>query len=188
MGDIPSVNEEMIDQQRHADEYDRADDDRVEVSVEREAITGLIVLFVRERTQGQRAAARPGEHMARLRAVERLAGVEHERAIDHHLGQSVAEALEDAHGQRAGESDVEDLLYVRLVENGREDHQEEDGEQTDLVAAKALASAGCALLSVILMYVIPFPFRAPNEVVRPWSLDRFFLPKSTPACRKSPIL
>lgn len=41
-------------------------------------------------------------------------------------------------------------------------------------------SAGCALLSVILMYVIPFPFRAPNEVVRPWSLDRFFLPKSMP--------
>ena len=96
----------------------------------------------RERTQGQRAAARPGEHMARLRAVERLAGVEHERAIDHHFGQSVAEALEDAYGQRAGESDVEDLLYVRLVENGREDHQEEDGEQTDLVAAKALDEVG----------------------------------------------
>ena len=80
--------------------------------------------------------------MARLRAVGRLAGVEHERAIDHHFGQSVAEALEDAHGQRAGESDVEDLLYVRLVENGREDHQEEDGEQTDLVAAKALDEVG----------------------------------------------
>ena len=48
------------------------------------------------------------------------------------------------------------------------------------VSILPLASAGCALLSVILMYVIPFPFRAPNEVVRPWSLDRFFLPKSTP--------
>lgn len=48
------------------------------------------------------------------------------------------------------------------------------------VSILPLASAGCALLSLILMYVIPFPFRAPNEVVRPWSLDRFFLPKSTP--------
>lgn len=41
-------------------------------------------------------------------------------------------------------------------------------------------SAGCAVLAVIVFYVIPFPFRAPNEVVRPWSLDRFFLPRSIP--------
>lgn len=41
-------------------------------------------------------------------------------------------------------------------------------------------SAGCALLAVVLIYTIPFRFRAPNEVVRPWSFDRFFLPKSMP--------
>lgn len=41
-------------------------------------------------------------------------------------------------------------------------------------------SAGSALLAILLIYTIPFRFRAPNEVVRPWSLDRFFLPKSMP--------
>ena len=41
-------------------------------------------------------------------------------------------------------------------------------------------SAGAALLAVLFIYTIPFRFRAPNEVVRPWSLDRFFLPKSMP--------
>lgn len=41
-------------------------------------------------------------------------------------------------------------------------------------------SAGFALLSVFLIYSIPFRFRAPNEVVHPWSFDRFFLPKSVP--------
>lgn len=46
--------------------------------------------------------------------------------------------------------------------------------------AVPFVSAGCAVAAVILVYAIPFPFRAPNEVVRPWSLDRFFLPKSIP--------
>lgn len=41
-------------------------------------------------------------------------------------------------------------------------------------------SIGCAALAAIFIYMIPIPFRTPNEVVTPWSLDRFFLPRSMP--------
>jgi len=39
-----------------------------------------------------------------------------------------------------------------------------------------LGSAGCALLSVIFIKLVSFPFRAPEEVVCVASLDRFILP------------
>ena len=39
-----------------------------------------------------------------------------------------------------------------------------------------LVAAGCALLTVILILLVHFPFRAPEEHVRNISLDRFFLP------------
>ena len=39
-----------------------------------------------------------------------------------------------------------------------------------------LVSGGCALLAIILILLVHFPFRAPEEHVRSVSLDRFFLP------------
>jgi hypothetical protein len=39
-----------------------------------------------------------------------------------------------------------------------------------------LASGGCALLAVILILLVHFPFRAPEDHVHTVSLDRFFLP------------
>ena len=40
-----------------------------------------------------------------------------------------------------------------------------------------LVSGGCALLAIILILLVHFPFRAPEEHVRSVSLDRFFLPQ-----------
>ncbi|MBO7128549.1 MAG: MFS transporter [Prevotella sp.] len=39
-----------------------------------------------------------------------------------------------------------------------------------------LVSGGCALLAIILILLVHFPFRAPDDHVRGVSLDRFFLP------------
>lgn len=39
-----------------------------------------------------------------------------------------------------------------------------------------LAAGGCALLAIILILLVHFPFRAPDDHVRGVSLDRFFLP------------
>ena len=39
-----------------------------------------------------------------------------------------------------------------------------------------LAAGGCALLAIILISLVHFPFRAPDDHVRGVSLDRFFLP------------
>ena len=40
-----------------------------------------------------------------------------------------------------------------------------------------LVAGGCALLAVILILLVHFPFRAPEEHVRTVGLDRFFLPQ-----------
>jgi len=39
-----------------------------------------------------------------------------------------------------------------------------------------LVSAGCCVLAIILIYLVRFPFRAPEDVIKKVSLDRFFLP------------
>jgi hypothetical protein len=39
-----------------------------------------------------------------------------------------------------------------------------------------LGAGGCALLAIILIMLVHFPFRAPDDHVRSVSLDRFFLP------------
>ena len=43
-----------------------------------------------------------------------------------------------------------------------------------------LAAIGCALLAVIFILMVHFPFRTPEENVRVVSLDRFFLPQGFP--------
>jgi MFS family permease len=40
-----------------------------------------------------------------------------------------------------------------------------------------LVAGGCALLTIILILLVHFPFRAPEEHVRTVGLDRFFLPQ-----------
>lgn len=40
-----------------------------------------------------------------------------------------------------------------------------------------LSSVGCCLIAVMLIYLVKFPFRAPEEVIKKLSLDRFFLPQ-----------
>ena len=44
----------------------------------------------------------------------------------------------------------------------------------------ALCAIGCALLSIVFIKMVTFPFRAPEEGIRLWSLDRFFLPHGFP--------
>lgn len=39
-----------------------------------------------------------------------------------------------------------------------------------------LSSIGCCLIAVVLIYLVNFPFRAPEDVIKKLSLDRFFLP------------
>ena len=43
------------------------------------------------------------------------------------------------------------------------------------VSAVLLASGGCAFLATILILMVHFPFRAPDDNVSPFSCDRFFL-------------
>lgn len=43
-----------------------------------------------------------------------------------------------------------------------------------------LTSIGCTLVPVLLILMIHFPFRAPEEDIQVFSLDRFFLPQSWP--------
>lgn len=45
------------------------------------------------------------------------------------------------------------------------------------VKAAFLASTICSLAALVLVYAVAFPFRAPEECVRLFSLDRFFLPQ-----------
>ena len=40
-----------------------------------------------------------------------------------------------------------------------------------------LSSVGCCLIAVVLIYLVNFPFRAPEDVIKKISLDRFFLPQ-----------
>lgn len=46
-------------------------------------------------------------------------------------------------------------------------------------AAVFMASAACCLLAVLLIRLVTFPFKAPEENVHIVSLDRFFLPQGT---------
>ena len=43
-----------------------------------------------------------------------------------------------------------------------------------------LASAACPLVAFVLVALVSFPFRAPEEIVKVCSFDRFFLPHATP--------
>ena len=43
-----------------------------------------------------------------------------------------------------------------------------------------LCAVGCAVVSVVLIKMVTFPFRTPEECVHVWSLDRFFLPQGFP--------
>lgn len=43
-----------------------------------------------------------------------------------------------------------------------------------------LSAVGCALVSMVLVLLVDFPFRTPADDVRPVCLDRFFLPNSLP--------
>lgn len=45
------------------------------------------------------------------------------------------------------------------------------------MSAVLWASGGCALAACVLILLVHFPFRAPEDNVTPFSLDRFFLPQ-----------
>lgn len=47
-------------------------------------------------------------------------------------------------------------------------------------SAVLLVSVGCALLAILFIFLVHFPFRTPEENVRIVSLDRFFLPQGWP--------
>ncbi len=46
--------------------------------------------------------------------------------------------------------------------------------------AVALASVGCLAASAVLILLVRFPFRVPDDQLRVWSLDRFFLIRGWP--------
>ncbi len=48
------------------------------------------------------------------------------------------------------------------------------------IDAVLLLSVSSALLSVVLVRIVHFPFKAPEDTMKPFSLDRFFLPKAFP--------